>query len=248
MARDPYQELGVSRGASADEVRKAFRKLAKAHHPDTNPNNKVSEERFKQVTAAFDILGRGRGGGGPTGGFGGGGFQSRGSDVKARLEVELDDVIHGGKKRISFSDGRTIDVTIPKGAEEGQTLRLKGQGAPGRAGPGDALIEIAIRPHPIYRREGDSLVMDLPVSIPDAVLGGKVQAPTPDGPVMVTVPKGANLGQSLRLKGRGLSDSRGKRGDLIARLAPMLPDTPDPELEAFAEKWRKERPYKPKKK
>lgn len=310
MARDPYQELGVSRGASADEVRKAFRKLAKQHHPDTNPDNKAAEDRFKQVSAAFDILGdvekrkkfdageidadgretfrgfgggqgggpfggggnpfgggrqhegaehvdlsdlfgdilgRGRGGG-PTGGFGGGGFSSRGSDVKARLEVELEDVIHGGKKRISFSDGRTIDVTIPKGAEEGQTLRLKGQGAPGRAGPGDALIEIAVRPHPIYRREGDSLVMDLPVSIPDAVLGGKVQAPTPDGAVMVTVPKGANLGQSLRLKGRGLSDSRGKRGDLIARLAPMLPDTPDAELEAFAETWRKERPYKPKRK
>jgi DnaJ-class molecular chaperone len=305
LARDPYQELGVSRGASADEIRKAFRKLAKQHHPDTNPGNDAAEERFKQVSAAFDILGdvdkrkkfdageidadgretyRGFGGGGqggpfggggfsqgrhdagehvdlsdlfgdilgrnrgggPAGGFGGGGFSPRGSDVRARLEVELEDVIHGGKKRISFSDGRTIDVSIPKGAEEGQTLRLKGQGAPGRAGPGDALIEISVRPHPIYRREGEALVMDLPVSIPDAVLGGKVQAPTPDGAVMVTVPKGANLGQSLRLKGKGLSDARGKRGDLIARLTPMLPEKPDAELEAFAEKWRKERPYTPK--
>lgn len=308
MARDPYQELGVSRGASADEIRKAFRKLAKQHHPDTNPGNKAAEERFKQVSAAFDILGdaekrkkfdageidadgretfrgfggggqggpwgqggfqgrqenfenidlsdlfgeilgRGRGGqAGPGGGFGGGGFQSRGPDVRARLEIDLEDVIHGGKKRIAFSDGRTIDVTIPKGAEEGQTLRLKGQGAPGRAGPGDALIELTVRAHPTYRKEGDALVMDLPVSIPDAVLGGKVQAPTPDGAVMVTVPKGANSGQSLRLKGKGLSDARGKRGDLIARLVLMAPDAPDPELEAFAERWRKERPYTPKRK
>ena len=310
MARDPYQELGVSRGASADEIRKAFRKLAKQHHPDTNPGDKAAEERFKQVSAAFDILGdaekkkkfdageidadgretfRGFGGGqgpfgggqgpfsqggfgggrqqegfenidlgdlfsdilgrnrggGPTGGFGGG-FSAKGQDVRAKLEVELEDVIHGGKKRIAFSDGRTIDVSIPKGAEEGQTLRLKGQGAPGRAGPGDALIEITIRPHAIYRREGEALVMDLPVSIPDAVLGGKVQAPTPDGAVNVTVPKGANTGQSLRLKGKGLSDARGKRGDLLARLVLVLPETPDAELEAFAERWRKDRPYTPK--
>jgi DnaJ-class molecular chaperone len=310
LARDPYQELGVSRGASADEIRKAFRKLAKQHHPDTNPGNKASEERFKQVSAAFDILGdvdkrkkfdageidadgretmRGFGGGGGPwgeqggpggfsgGGFGhgrqegfenidlsdlfgdilgrrggaagggrGGGFAARGADVRAGLEVELEDVIHGAKKRIAFSDGRTIDVTIPAGAEEGQALRLKGQGQPGRAGPGDALIEISIRPHAIYRREGGALVMDLPVSVPDAILGGKVQAPTPDGPVTLTVPKGANSGQTLRLKGKGLSDSRGRRGDLLAKLVLMLPETISPEMAAFAETWRKDNPYKPK--
>ncbi|WP_312161652.1 J domain-containing protein [Phenylobacterium sp.] len=306
MARDPYQELGVSRGASADEIRKAFRKLAKQHHPDTNPGDKAAEERFKQVSAAFDILGdaekrkkfdageidadgretmRGFGGGGPFGGqqggpWGGGqgrytesmegadlgdlfseilgrrggggggfgGFSQRGSDVRARLEIDLEESIHGAKKRIAFSDGRTIDVTIPKGAEEGQTLRLKGQGSPGRGGPGDAFIELVMRPHPIFRREGDALVMDLPVSIPDAVLGGKVEARTPDGAVTLTVPKGANSGQSLRLKGKGLSDSRGKRGDLLARIVLMLPDKPDHELESFAERWRKERPYTPRKK
>lgn len=302
MARDPYQELGVSRSASADEIRKAFRKLAKQHHPDTNPGNKAAEERFKQVSAAFDILGdaekrkkfdageidadgretmRGFGGGfgqqGPfgQGGFGGrhaetmegadlgdlfseilgrrggggfGGFNQRGADVRAKLEIDLEESIHGGKKRIAFSDGRTIDVTIPKGAEEGQTLRLKGQGSPGRGGPGDAFIELVVRPHPIFRREGDVLVMDLPVSIPDAVLGGKVEARTPDGAVTLTVPKGANSGQSLRLKGKGLSDSRGKRGDLLARIVLILPDKPDAELEAFAERWRKERPYTPRKK
>ncbi|WP_310542756.1 DnaJ C-terminal domain-containing protein [Phenylobacterium sp.] len=307
MAGDPYQELGVTRGASADEVRKAFRKLAKKHHPDTNPGDKASEEKFKRVSAAFDIVGDpdkrkkfdageidadgretsrggGGGGGGPWGQPGGGwsprgqaegpdvdlndilgeilgrsargggqggqgggfgGFSQRGADVRAKLEIDLEDTIHGAKKRIAFSDGRTIDVSIPKGAEEGQALRLKGQGSPGRAGPGDAFIELTLRPHPIFRREGDNLVMDLPVSIPDAVLGGKVQAPTPDGPVNVSVPKGG--GSSLRLKGRGLSDAKGKRGDLVARIVLMLPESIDAELETFAEKWRAERPYTPRK-
>ena len=283
----------MARGATAAEIRKAFHKLAKAHHPDTNPDNKAAEERFKQVSAAFDVLGdvekrkkfdageidadgrevfRGFGGGGGPGGFsqgprgasfegvdlsdifgdilgrgrgngGGGAFATRGSDVRARLEIDLEDTIHGTKKRISFADGRAMDVAVPKGAEEGQVLRLKGQGAPGRAGPGDALIELTIKPHPTYRREGEALIMDLPVSVPDAVLGGKVAAPTPDGAVTLTVPKGANSGQSLRLKGKGLSNANGKRGDLIARLVIMLPETPDAELETFAEKWRKARPY-----
>jgi DnaJ-class molecular chaperone len=310
LARDPYQELGVSRSASADEIRKAFRKLAKANHPDTNPNNKEAEERFKRVSGAFDILGdadkrkkfdageidadgretaRGFAGGGPwgahpEGGFGGGGaryqsqsfegvdlgdilgemfgggrgggrggqgggfggFSQRGADVRARLDIDLEDAIRGAKRRISFSDGRTIDVTIPKGAQEGQTLRLKGQGAPGRSGAGDALIELSILPHPIFRREGDVLVMDVPVTAYDAVLGGKAEAPTPDGPVTLTIPKGANTGTRLRLKGRGLTDAQGRRGDLFARLVVTLPDSPDPSLEGFAEIWKRERPYTPK--
>ncbi|HXQ45806.1 MAG TPA: J domain-containing protein [Caulobacteraceae bacterium] len=301
MAQDPYQELGVSREASADEIRRAFRKLAKQLHPDKNPGNKAAEERFKRVSAAFDFLDdpekrkkfdrgeidadgretmRGFSGGGPFGGgfeggrggaafedvdlseilgemFAGrggqrGGFSGfnagpqRGSDVRARVEIDLEDAIKGGRRRISFSDGRTIDVTIPKGAAEGQVLRLKGQGAPGRAGAGDALIEIAIRPHPLFRREGDNLVMDLPVSVPDAVLGAKVEAPTPEGPVTLTVPKGSNSGSTLRLKGRGLPGARGGRGDLLARLMVMLPDARDAELERFAESWRKSRPYAPK--
>jgi DnaJ-class molecular chaperone len=310
--QDPYQELGVSRSASADEVRRAFRKLAKQLHPDQNPGDKASEERFKRVSAAFDLLGdeekrkkfdrgeidaqgretmRGFGGGfggggaqgggpfqqngfqggtfegvdledilgdifgarggrpgaGPGRGFGG--FERKGADVRARLEIDLEDAVKGAKKRISFSDGRTIDVTIPKGAADGQVMRLKGQGAPGRAGPGDALIEIALRPHPVFRREGDGLVMDLPVSVPDAVLGAKVEAPTPEGPVTLTVPKGSNSGAVLRLKGRGLTDARtGKRGDLMARIVVTLPDPPGPELERFAETWRKERPYTPRRK
>jgi DnaJ-class molecular chaperone len=311
LATDPYQVLGVPRTASADEIRKAFRKLAKANHPDTNPNNKAAEERFKQVSGAFDILGdaakkkkfdageidadgretmRGFGGGQgpwgppPGGGFSGGGayrgesfegvdlgdilgemfgggrgaragggagggfggFSQRGSDVRARLEIDLEDAIRGGKRRISFSDGRTIDVTIPKGAQEGQTLRLKGQGSPGRSGPGDAFIELAIAPHPTFRREGEVLVMDVPVTVYDAVLGGKAEAPTPDGPVTLTIPKGANTGTRLRLKGRGLVGPQGRRGDLFARLVVTLPDKPDTELEDLAEKWKRERPYAPK--
>ncbi len=311
MAKDPYQELGVARGASGDEIRKAFRKLAKKHHPDVNRGNKDAEEKFKRLSAAFDILGDehkrkkfdageidadGRetagafgggfsGGGFPGGGFraqsgpwgeapgggrsasfegvdlddilggvfggrgrSGGGFSSRGTDVRARLEIDLEEAIQGGKKRISFSDGRTLDITIPKGAADGQVLRLKGQGSPGRAGPGDALIEIAVRPHPLYRRENDGLVMDLPISVPDAVLGGKVQAPTPDGSVTLNVPAGSNSGSVLRLKGRGLADGSGKRGDLLARLVVSLPERLDPELTELAETWRRDRPYTPRSK
>ncbi len=139
-------------------------------------------------------------------------------------------------------------MTIPVGAQEGQTLRLKGQGSPGRAGHGDALIELTLKPHPIYRREGETLVMDLPVSIPDAVLGGKVEAPTPDGAVMLAVPKGSSSGATLRLKGRGLVDAKGKRGDLLARLMLTLPETVDPDLEKFAQAWREQKPYSPKRK
>ena len=301
MAQDPYQELGVARGASADEIRKAFRKLAKKYHPDANPGDKSSEERFKRLSGAFDLLGdpdkrrkfdageidadgretarayaggfggQGFGGQNPFGeqagfrsagfegvdlndilgdmfgrGAGGGrqgGFSARGADLRAKLEIDLEEAIAGGKKRVPFGDGRTLDITLPKGVAPGQVLRLKGQGSPGRGGAGDALIEIAIRPHPVFRREGESLVMDLPVSVPDAVLGGKVQADTPDGPVTLNVPKGSNSGAVLRLKGRGLVDAQGRRGDLLARIVVTLPDTPDPALEALAETWRSERPY-----
>ena len=303
MAQDPYLELGVSRTASASELRRAFHKLAKKNHPDVNPGDKAAEERFKRVSAAFDIIGDeekrkkfdageidadGRetprgfsgspfGAGGPggaggfrsaefenadlgdilgemfgarggRGGFGGGGFQQRGADVRARLEIDIEEAIAGAKRRLAFSDGRTLDVTIPKGATDGQVLRLKGQGSPGRAGPGDALIELALRPHPIFKRDGDNLAMDLPVSLPDAVLGGKVEAPTPDGPVTLSIPAGTNSGATLRLKGKGMSGPVGRRGDLMARIVVTLPDKPDAELIRFAEQWRAERPYTPRRK
>ena len=196
-----------------------------------------------------DILGGMFGGqGGGQGGGRAGGFGARGADVRARLDIDLEEAISGAKKRVPFGDGRMLDIVIPKGVAEGQVLRLKGQGSPGRAGAGDALIEIAFRPHPVYRREGDQLVMDLPVSAPDAILGGKIQAETPDGPVTLTVPRGSSSGAILRLKGRGLADAAGRRGDLLARLMITLPEVIDPSLESFAETWRAERPYTPKRK
>jgi DnaJ-class molecular chaperone len=288
----------VARGASADEIRKAFRKLAKQHHPDANPGNAASEEKFKRLSAAFDLLGDpdkrrkfdageidadgreiqrgfsggpfgrgggpnpfGHGGGARTadfenidlgdilgdifGGRRGGGFASRGADVRATLEIDLEDAILGAKRRVTFPDGRTLDISIPAGATSGQVLRLKGQGAPGRAGPGDALIELILRPHPRFRREGEVLMMDVPISVPDAVLGGKVQAPTPDGPVTLNVPKGSNTGSTLRLRRRGLADALGRRGDLLARLVVTLPENFDDALEKFSEEWRRDRPYTP---
>lgn len=294
MAGDPYKELGVARGATAEEIKKAFRRLAKDLHPDKNPGDASSEERFKRITAAFDLLGdaekrakfdRGeidadgreqfRGGGHPFGQggpgarpgpggfdnidlddlfgmFGGRGrergprdFTAKGQDVRATLEISLEDAIGGTTRRIQFSDGRTLDVTIPKGAADGQTIRLRGQGAPGRgAENGDALIELKIAAHPVFTRDGADLTMDLPVSLPDAVLGGKVPVPTPEGTVSMTIPKGSNSGQVLRLKGRG-AFAQGRRGDLLAKLAVTLPEAQDEALVRFAEDWRANRPYKP---
>ncbi len=306
MAQDPYQELGVGRSASADEIRKAFRKLAKQLHPDKNPGDARSEDRFKRVSAAFDILGdeekrkkfdrgeidadgreapRGYPGGNPfAGGFrregagfraeaaegaegvnfddilgemfgrgpgGGRGFQSKGADIRARLEIDLEDAIKGAVRRITFGDGKTLEVTIPKGAADGQTLRLRGQGHPGRSGgaSGDVLIELALKRHPVFRAEGADLHMDLPISIPDAVLGAKVDAPTPEGVVALTVPKGSNAGARLRLKGRGGVDAEtGRRGDLFAHLVITLPEPQDEHLIRLAERWRAERPYVAKRK
>ncbi|MFJ6023382.1 DnaJ C-terminal domain-containing protein [Brevundimonas sp. NPDC092305] len=301
MAGDPYKELGVARGASQDEIKKAFRKLAKELHPDKNPGNREADERFKRVTAAFDLLGdaekrakfdrgeidadgreqfrggnpfgQGAGGGfgsrggqagfenidldelfggmfgggarpgGGRGGFGGGSV-GRGQDVKAMLEISLEDSISGATRRIQFSDGRTLDVAIPKGAGDGQTIRLKGQGAPGRGGPaGDALIELKVARHPVFTRDGADLTMDQPVALYDAVLGGKVPVRTPEGTVSLTIPKGSNSGKVMRLKGRGAFQN-GRRGDLLAKLMIMLPEGDD-RLTRLAETVRDEGPIKP---
>ncbi|GAA0869022.1 J domain-containing protein [Brevundimonas basaltis] len=302
MAGDPYKELGVSRGASADEIKKAFRKLAKELHPDKNPGNREADERFKRVTAAFDLLGdaekrakfdrgeidadgreqfRGFGGGGrggPGGSpfgqggaqrggfenidldelfggmFGGGGrpgqrggFSARGADVKATLEISLEDSIAGATRRIQFSDGRTLDVTIPKGAADGQVIRLRGQGAPGASGrseAGDALITLKIAPHPVFQRDGADLTMDLPVSLPDAVLGGKVPVRTPEGAVNMTIPPGSNSGKVLRLKGRGAFVGA-RRGDLLAKLMILLPDGEHEGLTRLARQMREKGAYRP---
>ena len=303
MAGDPYKELGVARGASQDEIKKAFRKLAKELHPDKNPGNREADERFKRVTAAFDLLGdatkrtkfdrgeidadgreqfRGYGGGQPGGNpfgqgggpggarggfenidldeifggmFGGGarqggggargGFASKGQDLRATLEISLEDSISGATRRIQFSDGRTLDVAIPKGAADGQTIRLKGQGMPGRGGEnGDALIEMKLAPHAIFTRDGADLTMDLPVPLADAVLGGKVPVRTPEGTVSMTIPKGSNSGKVLRLKSRG-AFADGKRGDLLAKLMIQLPEDEDGALTKLAQTMRDKGPFKP---
>lgn len=287
MAQDPYTVLGVARGAGADDVRKAFRKLAKRWHPDANPGDKTAEEQFKRISAAFDILGDadkrrkydageideegkerfqgfqgapfgaggnpfGGGGQNPFGGFSQG-FQSRSEgidlseifggmfgrgaggsgrgagDTRTRLEIDLEDAIRGGSKRVAFSDGRTLDVTIPKGAVDGQTLRLRGA-----SGRGDTLIELSLKPHSVFKREGDNLSMDLMVPLIEAVLGGKARARTPEGVVNLNIPKGSNSGAVLRLKGKGLFTAKGTRGDLLVRLLISLPDPMDPALEAYA--------------
>ncbi len=304
MAGDPYKELGVSRGASADEIKKAFRKLAKELHPDKNPGNTVADERFKRITAAFDLLGdkdkrakfdrgeidadgreqfRGFGGGGAGGARGGpganpfgqggarpgfenidldelfggmfggaarpggaraGGFAPKGQDVKATLEISLEDSISGATRRIQFSDGRMLDVAIPKGAAHGQTIRLKGQGAPGRGGPaGDALIELKVAKHPVFTREGADLTMDQPVALYDAVLGGKIPVRTPEGTVSMTIPAGSSSGKVLRLKGRG-AFADGKRGDLLAKLMITLPED-SAELTKLAQAVRDKGPMRP---
>jgi DnaJ-class molecular chaperone len=284
LAVDPYTVLGVKRNASQDDIQKAYRRLAKKFHPDLNPGNKQAEEQFKEVSAAYDLLGdtdkRARydrseidasgterprhhfyrdfaEGGSPyasDAGFadfaaddilsqffgreGRTNIRMRGSDVHYRLELDFLDAINGGKRQITLPDGSILDVNIPPGASDGQVLRLRGKGRPGMGGgrPGDALVEIEVRPHRIFTRKGDDIHVDLPISLSEAVLGGKVRVPTPTGSVTMTLPKWSNTGTVLRLKGKGVPRIDGK-GDEFVTLKVMLPEKPDPELETFVAKW-----------
>ncbi|MDP2763427.1 MAG: J domain-containing protein, partial [Brevundimonas sp.] len=173
-----------------------------------------------------------------------GGFPAKGQDVKATLEISLEDSISGATRRIQFSDGRMLDVAIPKGASDGQTIRLKGQGAPGRGGPaGDALIELKVAKHPVFTREGADLTMDQPVALYDAVLGGKIPVRTPEGTVSMTIPAGSSSGKVLRLKGRGAFEN-GRRGDLLAKLMITLPED-SAELTKLAQDARDKGPARP---
>jgi DnaJ-class molecular chaperone len=288
LAADPYTVLGVNKSASQDDIQKAYRRLAKKLHPDLNPGNKTAEEQFKEVSAAYDLLGdtdkrarydRGEidasgaerpqqryyrdfadTAGSPysnDGGFadfagsedilsqifgreGRGDIRMRGSDVHYRLELDFLDAINGGKRQITLPDGSVLDVNIPPGTRDGQILRLRGKGRPGIGGgpPGDALIEIDVRPHRIFTRKGDDIHIDLPVSLSEAVLGGKVKVPTPSGPVTMSVPKWSNTGTVLRLKGKGVPRVDGSKGDEFVTLKVMLPEKPDPDLEKFVREWR----------
>ena len=290
MAADPYQTLGVKKDAPQDAIQKAYRRLAKKLHPDLNPGNKQAEEKFKEVSAAYDLLGdpdkRGRfdrgeidasgaerprqryyrdfadaGADNPyasDAGFadfagaedilseifgrqGRGNIRMRGADARYHLALDFLDAINGGKRQLTLPDGSVLDVNIPPGTRDGQILRLRGKGRPGIGGgpPGDALIEIEVRPHRIFTREGDDIHVELPISLREAVLGGKVTVPTPSGSVTMTVPKWSNTGTVLRLKGRGVPrPGGGGSGDEYVTLKVMLPDKPDPELEKFVAQWQ----------
>jgi DnaJ-class molecular chaperone len=288
---DPYAILGVKREATQDEIRSAYRSLAKKLHPDLNPGDKQAEEKFKQVSVAYDLLGdpdkrarfeRGEidasGAERPreryyrdfhtadaqdhpystTGGFadfmenediladilgrgqGRTRFRIRGQDVHYRLPVDFVEAVNGATKRITMPDGATLDVAIPAGTRDGQILRLRGKGGPGMGGApsGDALVEIEVRPHKLFTRKDDDIHLELPISLPEAVLGGKLDVPTPTGAVRMTVPKGANTGRVLRLKGKGVARKDGSHGDEYVTLKIVLPEPLDAEIEEFARRWQ----------
>jgi len=296
MASDPYTTLGVARGASEAEIKKAYRKLAKELHPDKNKDNPKATERFSRVAQAYDLLndkdkrarfdrgeidGEGNPvgfagmGGGQQGGFrpdfgggqggpdmsdifeglfgggakrGGGGFNSgfggfgrrppaKGANVAYRLAVSFVDAATLAPQRITLRDGKTIDLKLPVGLEEGRQMRLAGKGDEGPGGYGDAIVTIEIQPHRFFTRAGDDIRLDLPVTLSEAVLGEQVRVPTPDGAVMLTVPRGSTSGKTLRLKGRGFHRKDKTRGDVLVRLMIDLPPD-DAELTAFVEGWK----------
>lgn len=295
--RDPYEILGVARTANTDDIRKAYRRLAKTLHPDLNPGDKAAEARFKEVAGAYDLLSdatkRQRFDNGeidatgaerPTqryykdfasGADGDDRYRSRagfadfadtndifaellrrradsarrirGEDVHYRLAIEFLDAINGATRRLTMPNG-ALDVVIPPGIQDGHILRLRGKGAPspGEGPPGDALIELTVEPHPLFERRGDDIYVELPISLSEAVHGARIKAPTPSGPVMLTVPKGSNTGAVLRLKGKG-APRAGGNGDEFVKLKVMLPTAPNAELEAFAASWAPGPDYDPRK-
>jgi DnaJ-class molecular chaperone len=300
---DLYSQLGVARGASEAEIKKAYRKLAKELHPDRNKDNPKATERFSRVTQAYDILtdknkraqydrgeideqgnpkapfGFGQGGprpgaggfqrrAGPSpdfdfageadlsdifeglfgqtqrrgGGFGGFGRRdappSKGADVGYRLPVSFEDAAALKDQRVTLAGGKTVDIKLPKGVEDGARIRLGGQGQPGPGGTGDAIVTIAITPHRFFTRDGNDVRIDLPVSLDEAVQGAKIKVPTVDGPVMLSIPKGSSSGKVLRLKGKGFHAKNGQRGDQLVTLMVDIPSG-DAELERFVEQWAK---------
>lgn len=209
----------------------------------------MSPEDLEDLFSFFGGAGRGTGGGG---GAGARQFRMRGEDRHYLLNVDFLDAINGAQKRLDLPGGRSLDVRIPAGLRDGQILRLSGQGGEGLGGgpAGDALIEVHVAPHPLFRREGDDIHMDLPVTLGEAVLGGKVSVPTADGSVTMTIPVNSNTGRTLRLKGKGAPKPglKGERGDQYVTLRVTLPDQPDPELSAFLKDWAPTHQYDPRSK
>ncbi len=203
---------------------------------------------------AFARQGAGRGwaGAGGKGGAGGAQVRIRGADVRYHMEIDFLEAVRGGRKRVTMPDGTTLDIKIPAGIADGQTLRLKGKGTPGIGGgaPGDALVSITVRPHKFFRRAGNDILLDLPITLDEAVLGAKVAVPTITGRVNVTIPKGASTGKTLRLRGKGIQAQGAKggkssSGDQLVRLEIVLPEKIDPELEACIRTWREKHRYNP---
>lgn len=292
--RDPYEVIGVPKGAEIDAIKKAYRKLARKLHPDLHPGDKAAEERFKEVAAAYDFLSdtdkkakydRGEidASGQPkaerryyrdyaeseTGGryadpddvlknmegadifadlFGGmrrARRQVRGADIRETIEIDFLEAVNGTQREIVLPDGRHLKVTIPAGSETGQVLRLKGQGMPSvlEGPPGDLHLEIKVRPHPRFERKGSDILVELPITLGEAVLGGRVEVATVDGSVNLSVPKGSNTGTRLRVRGKGVPIAGGGRGDQYVTLKVVLPATSDPELTRFIEEWAPQHPY-----
>ena len=170
----------------------------------------------------------------------------RGADVHYRVPIDFLDAVNGASKRVTLPNGGTLEFEVPPGATDGDVLQLRGKGGAGLGGgpAGDALIELEVRPHPHFRRDGDDIRLALPISLTEAVLGGKVEVPTPTGPVTMTVPKGSNTGRVMRLRGKGVPHREGSRGDLYVELQVMLPEN-DPDLEAFVRSWAAGRTHNP---
>ncbi len=304
MSNDPYELLGLTKAATADDIKKAYRKLVRTSHPDLHPDDAGAEARFKSISAAYEILKdpetrarydageidglgaerpqrqyyrdfagapnntyqQGRGFGTDAdpadifaeilrnrsrssgADFGDSGFSAHGPDMRYTLEVPFLDAARGAKTRIILPDGQSLAVKIPQGTEDGQTLRLRGKGAPGMGGgaAGDALITVHVLPHPVFRREGDDILLTLPITIDEAVLGGKVTTPTIDGPVGLTIPSGASSGQVLRLRARGVARAgRKTKGDQRVELKIVAPPDVDESLRDFLVEWRKTHAFDP---
>ena len=294
---DPYKILGVAKTASDSDIKKAYRTLAKKWHPDLNPADKIAEERFKEISAAFDLLGdpkkrtkfdRGEidasgaerperhyykehaGGEGAkqyrsnadygdlSGVFsdlfakeqarGGRQFKMQGGDIRYHLAINFLEAVTGAIKRVSLPDGSSLDVKVPEGVGDGQIIRLRGRGQAGFGGgpAGDAFVEIAVQSHPKFRRENDDIIVDLPITIDEAVLGAKVEVPTIEKPLRVAIPAGSSSGQTLRLKGKGVNNKiAGRTGDQRCVLKIVLPAQIDDELKSLMEKWRDAHVYNP---
>ena len=312
--KDYYKLLGVAENASTDEIRKAYRKLAKKHHPDLNPGDKAAESKFKEVNEANEILSDAKkraeydavrrgafAGGGPGGGFEGGPFgwpgggfsrsetvgfedllgdflhrgggmhgfgraSAPGEDLEMELPIDFLDMARGAVREIAFrrpaacdacgGTGRSgrkgcpkcygagtapveerIKVKIPAGAQDGSTIRVPGKGAGGAGGAGDLLLRLRMRPHPWFRRDGNDISLDVPIKVSEALKGARIEVPTIDGPVTVTVPPGSSSGRRLRLKGKGVaSPGGGARGDQYLVLQVVVPRAVPDELSRLADR------------